>query len=83
MCGARNMPRWRQRPGRRALWASNLVGSAAKRAKEADGQDDAIARIEGGGTVPTMEMLARLARATGIPVHLAAAGVADVEIGAA
>jgi len=42
-----------------------------------------IARIEGGGTVPTIEMFARLARATGIPVHLAAAGVADVEIGAA
>lgn len=42
-----------------------------------------IARIEGGGTVPTIEMLARLARTTGIPVRLAAAGVADVEIGAA
>jgi ribosome-binding protein aMBF1 (putative translation factor) len=42
-----------------------------------------IARIEGGGTVPTIEMLARLARATGIRVHLGAAGVAEVEIGAA
>jgi ribosome-binding protein aMBF1 (putative translation factor) len=42
-----------------------------------------VARIEGGGTVPTIEMLARLARATGIPVHLAASGVAEVEIGAA
>jgi ribosome-binding protein aMBF1 (putative translation factor) len=42
-----------------------------------------VARIEGGGSVPTIEMLARLARATGIPVHLAAAGVAEVEIGAA
>ena len=42
-----------------------------------------IARIEGGGTVPTIEMLARLARATGIPVRLGADGVAEVEIGAA
>ena len=42
-----------------------------------------IARIEGGGTVPRIEMLARLARATGIPVHLGAAGVGDIEIGAA
>lgn len=42
-----------------------------------------IARIEGGGTVPTIEMLARLARATGIPVRFGADGVADIEIGAA
>jgi len=42
-----------------------------------------IARIEGGGSLPTIEMLARLARATGIPVRLEAPGIADVDIGAA
>lgn len=42
-----------------------------------------VARIEGGGSLPTIEMLARLARATGVPVHLEAPGIADVEIGAA
>lgn len=39
-----------------------------------------IARIEGGGSLPTIDMLARLARATGVPVRLEAPGVADVEI---
>jgi transcriptional regulator with XRE-family HTH domain len=39
-----------------------------------------IARIEGGGSLPTIDMLARLARATGVPVRLQAPGVADVEI---
>lgn len=42
-----------------------------------------IARIEGGGSLPTIDMLARLARACGIPVHLAAPGIADIELGAA
>jgi ribosome-binding protein aMBF1 (putative translation factor) len=42
-----------------------------------------IARIEGGGAVPTIEMLARLSRATGIAVRLGADGVADVDIGVA
>lgn len=42
-----------------------------------------VARIEGGGGLPSIEMLARLARATGITVHLGAAGLGDVEIGAA
>jgi ribosome-binding protein aMBF1 (putative translation factor) len=42
-----------------------------------------IARVEGGGTLPTLDMLARLARATGTPLHLAAPGITDVEIGAA
>jgi ribosome-binding protein aMBF1 (putative translation factor) len=41
-----------------------------------------VARIESGGSLPTIEMLARLARATGVPVHLEAPGIADVEIGA-
>jgi transcriptional regulator with XRE-family HTH domain len=39
-----------------------------------------IARMESGGSLPTIEMLARLAHATGVPVHLEAPGVADVEI---
>jgi ribosome-binding protein aMBF1 (putative translation factor) len=42
-----------------------------------------IARIESGGSLPTVEMLARLARATGTRLHLAAPGIADVELGGA
>lgn len=42
-----------------------------------------IARIEAGASLPTIDVLARLARATGITVHLGAAGLGDVEIGAA
>ena len=42
-----------------------------------------IARIEGGGSLPTIDMLSRLARATGTPLHLGAPGVADVELGGA
>jgi DNA-binding XRE family transcriptional regulator len=42
-----------------------------------------IARIEGGGSLPTLDMLARLARATETPLHLAAPGLADVTLGAA
>jgi len=42
-----------------------------------------IARIEGGGSMPTIDMLSRLARATGLSVRLASPGVADIEIGAA
>jgi len=39
-----------------------------------------VARMESGGSLPTIEMLARLAHATGVPVRLEAPGVADVEI---
>ena len=42
-----------------------------------------VARMESGGSLPTIEMLARLAHATGVPVRLEAPGVADVEILAA
>lgn len=42
-----------------------------------------IARIESGGSLPTIEMLARLARATGTRLHLAAPGIADVQLGGA
>jgi ribosome-binding protein aMBF1 (putative translation factor) len=42
-----------------------------------------IARIESGGSLPTIDMLSRLARATGLSVRLASPGVADIEIGAA
>src|ERR1700722_18071314 len=38
-----------------------------------------IARIEGGGSLPTIDMLSRLARATGLSVRLACPGVADIE----
>ncbi len=39
-----------------------------------------IARMEGGGSLPTIDMLARLARATGVRVRIEAPGVADIEI---
>lgn len=42
-----------------------------------------IARIEGGGSLPRIEMLSRVARATGLSLRLASPGVADIEIGAA
>jgi ribosome-binding protein aMBF1 (putative translation factor) len=42
-----------------------------------------IARIESGGSLPTVEMLARLARATGTRLHLTAPGIAEVELGGA
>lgn len=42
-----------------------------------------IARIEGGGSLPTLEMLARLAHATGTPLRLAAPGPTCVDLGGA
>jgi len=42
-----------------------------------------IARIESGGSLPTVEMLARLPRAMGISLRLAAPGFDAVEIGEA
>jgi transcriptional regulator with XRE-family HTH domain len=39
-----------------------------------------IARMEGGGSIPTIDMLSRLAHATGVRVRIEAPGVADVEI---
>lgn len=42
-----------------------------------------IARIEGGGGLPTMGMLARLAWATDTPLRLVAPGLEDVKIGVA
>jgi ribosome-binding protein aMBF1 (putative translation factor) len=42
-----------------------------------------IARVEGGGSLPTLEMLVRLARATDTPLHLGAPGVVDVTLGGA
>jgi DNA-binding XRE family transcriptional regulator len=42
-----------------------------------------IARIEGGGSLPTLDMLARLAHATGTPLRLAAPGITDVDLGGA
>jgi ribosome-binding protein aMBF1 (putative translation factor) len=42
-----------------------------------------IARIEGGGSLPTVDMLARLAQATGIALHIAAPGIADVTLSGA
>jgi transcriptional regulator with XRE-family HTH domain len=42
-----------------------------------------IARIESGGSLPTVQMLARLARAMGISLRLAAPGFDAVELGGA
>ena len=42
-----------------------------------------IARIESGGSLPTLDMLARLAHATGSTLRLAAPGVSDTELGGA
>jgi len=42
-----------------------------------------IARIEGGGSLPTLDMPARLAHATGTPLRLAAPGITSVDLGGA
>jgi transcriptional regulator with XRE-family HTH domain len=42
-----------------------------------------IARIEGGGSLPTLDMLSRLAHATGSTLRLAAPGVSDIDLGGA
>ena len=42
-----------------------------------------IARIESGGSLPTLDMLSRLAHATGSTLRLAAPGVSDIHPGGA
>jgi ribosome-binding protein aMBF1 (putative translation factor) len=42
-----------------------------------------IARIEVGGSLPTINMLARLAQATGSTLRIAAPGVDDIDLGGA
>ena len=42
-----------------------------------------IARIEGGGSLLTLGVLARLAQATGTPLRLAAPGITGVDLGGA
>jgi ribosome-binding protein aMBF1 (putative translation factor) len=42
-----------------------------------------IARIESGGSLLTLDMLSRLAHATGSTLRLAAPGVSDIELGGA
>jgi ribosome-binding protein aMBF1 (putative translation factor) len=42
-----------------------------------------IARIESGGSLPTLEMLARLAHATGASLRINAPGITDIELGGA
>ncbi len=39
-----------------------------------------IARVEGSGSVPSLDILVRIARATGATLRLVAPGVADVDI---
>jgi DNA-binding XRE family transcriptional regulator len=39
-----------------------------------------IARVEGSGSLPTLDILVKIARATGTSLRLVAPGVADVEI---
>ncbi len=40
-----------------------------------------IARIESGGSLPTLDMLSRLAHATGSTLRLAAPGISDIDLG--
>jgi ribosome-binding protein aMBF1 (putative translation factor) len=42
-----------------------------------------IARIESGGSLPTLDMLARLAHATGSTLRIAAPGITDIDLGGA
>ena len=42
-----------------------------------------IARIESGGSLPTLDMLARLAHATGTSLRIAAPGISDIDLGGA
>jgi DNA-binding XRE family transcriptional regulator len=42
-----------------------------------------IARVESGGSLPTLDMLARLAHATGSPLRIAAPGISDIDLGGA
>ena len=42
-----------------------------------------IARIESGGSLPTLTMLARLAHATGSTLRIAAPGVDNIDLGGA
>jgi ribosome-binding protein aMBF1 (putative translation factor) len=42
-----------------------------------------IARIESGGSLPTLDLLSRLAHATGSTLRLAAPGISDIDLGAA
>ena len=47
------------------------------------GTQSSIARIESGGSLPTLDMLARLAHATGSPLRIAAPGISDIDLGGA
>ena len=40
-----------------------------------------IARVESGGSLPTLGMLARLAHATGATLRIAAPGISDIDLG--
>ena len=42
-----------------------------------------IARIEGGGSLPTLDMLSRIVHATGSTMRLAVPGVGDIDLGGA
>jgi len=42
-----------------------------------------IARIESGGCLPPLDMLARLAHATGTTLRIAAPGITDIDLGGA
>jgi ribosome-binding protein aMBF1 (putative translation factor) len=42
-----------------------------------------IARIESGGSLPTVDLLARLSRATGTPIQISSPGLTNVNLGAA
>ena len=42
-----------------------------------------IARIESGGSMPTLDMLSRLARATATTLRIAAPGITNIDLGGA
>jgi len=71
-------PRWRRR--NQADRSRGVFGELARRMGTTQ---SSIARIEGGGSLPSLDMLARLAHATGSPLRIAAPGVTDIDLGGA
>jgi transcriptional regulator with XRE-family HTH domain len=64
------------------LWARARL-TQTELARRMRTTQSSIARIESGGSLPTLDMLARLAHATGTPLRLAAPGITGVALGGA
>jgi transcriptional regulator with XRE-family HTH domain len=67
----------------RPTCASHAGLTQAEPARRIGTTQSSIARMEGSGNVPTVDMLVRIARATAATPPLLAPGTADVEITAA